>query len=152
MKPTNTVLLLVEDNPAEAELMIEALEGCSSFKEVHIARDGCEAIAFLKRQSPFESAPQPDLILLDLNLPRKHGLEVLEEVKCDDSLKHIVVIVVTTSTADADVMKSYQLHANWYLKKPSDWEEFTRMITMLSEFWSGVVVPPRNSGACGRDV
>ncbi len=137
-------ILLVEDNPADVRLTKEALKDAKVLNEVYIARDGVEAMAFLHRAAPFSEVPVPDLILLDLNLPRKDGREVLAEIKKDSKLMRIPVVVLTTSKADEDIIKSYNLHANAYVTKPVDLNRFIEIIHTMEEFWFTVVkLPPK---------
>jgi two-component system response regulator len=110
--------------------------------QLHHARDGEEAIAFLRREGPFAGAPQPDLILLDLNLPRRDGREVLQDVKHDSRLKHIPVVVLTSSQAEEDIMRSYQLHANCFITKPVDFEQLNRVVQGIEQFWFTLVTLP----------
>jgi len=147
MTPANTrpiEILLVEDSPSDAALTMEALEaGKVANKLTHVA-DGVEAMEFLRRQGDFADATRPDLIMLDLNLPRKDGREVLEELKRDESLKTIPVIVLTTSRADADIARSYQLHANCYITKPVEFSKFIDVVKSIKQFWLSVVTLPAN--------
>lgn len=137
-------ILLVEDNPADVELTMEALQDGKLLNHISVAQDGMEAMAFLKREAPFGNAPRPDLILLDLNLPRKNGFEVLEEVKSDPKLMQIPVVVLTTSNADRDVVKSYDLKANCYVCKPVELDEFLSFVRSTQEFWLEIVhLPPK---------
>jgi len=137
-------ILLVEDNPGDVRLTKEALKDAKVLNEIYIARDGVEAMAFLRRQGKFSTMPLPDLILLDLNLPRKDGREVLAEIKEDSILKHIPVVVLTTSKADEDIIKTYNLHANAYITKPVDLNRFAEIIHVLNEFWFTIVkLPPK---------
>jgi len=137
-------ILLVEDNPGDVRLTKEALRDAKVLNEIFVARDGVEAMDFLTRKGTFVDAPIPDLILLDLNLPRKDGREVLEEIKKDPRLKRIPVVVLTTSKADEDIVKSYSLHANAYITKPVDLNRFSEIIHALEEFWFTVVkLPPK---------
>ena len=138
------VILLVEDNPADVRLTREALVNGKIQHELHIARDGVEAMAFLRNQGAFQKAPRPDMILLDLNLPRKDGREVLAEIKADPDLRSIPVIILTSSQADEDILKTYNLHANGYIVKPVDLEQFFRIIKQIKEFWMSIVVLPPN--------
>jgi two-component system, chemotaxis family, response regulator Rcp1 len=138
------IILLVEDNPADVRLTQEALVNGKVKHELHVASDGVEAIAFLRRQGPFRQAPRPDLILLDLNLPRKDGREVLAEIKADPDLMGIPVIILTSSQAEEDILKSYNLYANGYIVKPVDLEQFFRIIRQIKEFWMSIVVLPPN--------
>jgi two-component system, chemotaxis family, response regulator Rcp1 len=126
-------ILLVEDNPADVRLTIEALKTAGVATQLLVARDGAEAIALLTRKTP--PALRPDLILLDLNLPRKHGREVLAEVKAHDDLRHIPVVVLTTSQADQDILDSYRLRANAVVTKPLDLDEFFAVIRAIEQFW-----------------
>jgi len=140
MKPIE--ILLVEDNPGDARLTREALALSKVRNRLHHARDGEEAIAFLRREGAFEDAPEPDLILLDLNLPRRSGREVLEDVKMDERLKHIPVVVLTSSQAEEDIMRSYQLHANCFITKPVDLEQLNRVVQGIEQFWFTLVTLP----------
>lgn len=135
-------ILLVEDNPADVRLTQEALKEGKVRNNLFVARDGVEAIEFLRRQGPHANATKPDLILLDLNLPRKDGREVLAEIKNDDTLRTIPVVVLTTSSAEADILKSYNLHANCYITKPVDLEQFVQVIKSIDDFWLTVVRLP----------
>lgn len=135
-------ILLVEDNPADVRLTQEALKEGKVRNNLFVARDGVEAIEFLRREGPHANATKPDLILLDLNLPRKDGREVLAEIKNDDTLRTIPVVVLTTSSAEADILKSYNLHANCYITKPVDLEQFVQVIKSIDDFWLTVVRLP----------
>jgi CheY-like chemotaxis protein len=136
-------ILLVEDNPGDVRLTQEALREAKIANTVWIARDGEAAMEFLRQQGVHADAPRPDLVLLDLNLPRKDGREVLEEVKNDPTLHRIPVIVLTTSNADRDVLLSYDLHANCYIKKPIEYEEFINAVRGIENFWLKIVrLPP----------
>lgn len=148
MNPTTTGqpidILLVEDSPTDALLTRRAFADSRHASRLHIVEDGVKAIAFLRRQEPYADAPRPRLILLDLNMPRMDGREVLAEIKADDDLKTIPVIVLTTSNAEEDVLRSYQLHANCYVTKPVDLDSFGKAIASLENFWFAVVtLPPR---------
>ena len=137
-------VLLVEDDPGDVVLVTEAFEHNKVTNTLHTVQDGVEALQFLRREPPYEDAPVPDLILLDLNLPRKDGREVLQEVKADDELRRIPVVVLTTSKAEEDVLRSYDLHANAYVTKPVDFERFISVIRQIDEFFVSVVkLPPR---------
>ncbi len=137
-------ILLVEDNPGDVRLTKEALRDAKVLNEIYVARDGVEAMDFLNRQGNFKQVPIPDLILLDLNLPKKDGREVLAEVKSDPKLKRIPIVVLTTSKADEDIVRSYSLHANAYITKPVDLNRFAEIIHALEEFWFTVVrLPPK---------
>jgi two-component system, chemotaxis family, response regulator Rcp1 len=135
-------ILLVEDNPGDVRLTQEALREGRIANRVWITRDGEEAMDFLRQRGDHADAPRPDLVLLDLNLPRKDGREVLEEVKCDPHLHRIPVIVLTTSSADRDVLLSYDLHANCYIKKPIEYEEFIGAVRGIENFWLKIVRLP----------
>ena len=139
------VILLVEDEPGDAYLTTEALKSAKIINRVHLVEDGVDAMAFLRREPPHAAAPRPDLILLDLNLPRKDGRQVLAEIKSDPSLNSIPVVVLTTSNADEDVLQSYNLHANCYITKPVDLEQFMAVIQATQEFWFSVVKLPPSS-------
>ena len=132
-------ILLVEDNPPDVRLTVEALKDAKVRNNLHVAADGVEAMAFLRRQGKHVHAPHPDLILLDLNLPKKDGREVLEEIKSDDALKHIPVVILTTSQAEQDVLRTYRLSANAYVTKPVDLERFLRVVRSIEEFWLEIV-------------
>ncbi len=135
-------LLLVEDNPGDVRLTREALKSGEVAVNLSVAKDGVEAIDFLRKRGEFEAAPDPDLILLDLNLPRKNGREVLSEIKSDPDLKKIPVLVLTTSRADQDVHRAYSLNANCYITKPMDLDEFLRIVRSIEEFWLKTVTLP----------
>jgi chemotaxis family two-component system response regulator Rcp1 len=138
------IIFLVEDNPADVRLAQEALRDGKIQHEMHVARDGKEAISFLRRKGSFQKAPRPDLILLDLNLPRKDGLEVLREIKADPDLRSIPVNILTSSEAEEDILKSYDLHANGYIVKPVDLEKFFTVISQIKDFWMTIVTLPPN--------
>ena len=135
-------ILLVEDNAADVRLTEEALKEGKVRNNLHVARDGMEALEFLRRQGKFKDATRPDLILLDLNLPRRDGREVLADIKNDPELKLIPVVVLTTSSAEADILKSYKLHANCYITKPVDLEQFVNVVRSIDDFWLTVVRLP----------
>ena len=140
-RPIN--ILLVEDNPGDARLTIEALRDAKVRNELNVARDGVEAMAMLRREDGYGDAPRPDLILLDLNLPRKDGRQVLAEIKSDENLRRIPVAVLTTSQAEQDILASYDLHANCYITKPVDLNEFVRVVQGIENFWLSIVkLPP----------
>jgi CheY-like chemotaxis protein len=139
-------ILLVEDNPADVRLTQEALREGKVKNRLSVARDGAEALAFLRREGAFASAPKPDLILLDLNLPKKDGREVLAEIKEDPVLRRIPVVVLTTSSAEVDILKSYELHANCYITKPVDLEQFVTVVKSIDDFWLTVVRLPSEVG------
>jgi len=137
-------ILLVEDNAGDYRLTQEALREGKVYNNLHWAKDGVEALDFLHRRGKHAKAPRPDLILLDLNLPRKDGREVLSEIKSDDELKTIPVVILTTSQAEEDVVKSYHLHANCYVTKPVDLEKFIVVVKSIDAFWLTVVTLPPN--------
>lgn len=137
------VILLVEDNPGDIVLTREALVDSKVVIDLHVVEDGVQAMEFLQRDGVYADAPRPDLILLDLNLPRKDGREVLAEMKADPQLCHIPVVVLTTSEADEDILRSYRLHASCYVTKPVDFEQFARVVKSIEGFWFTVVqLPP----------
>ena len=135
-------ILLVEDNPGDVRLTKEALKEGKVYNNLHWAKDGVEALEFLKREGKHANAPRPDIILLDLNLPKKDGREVLAVIKRDAVLKQIPVVVLTTSKAEEDVLKSYELHANCYVTKPVDLEKFIQVVQSIDRFWLTVVTLP----------
>jgi two-component system, chemotaxis family, response regulator Rcp1 len=135
-------ILLVEDNPGDVRLTIEGLNEGKVRNNLHVARDGVEALDFLRRQGRFPDAVRPDLILLDLNLPRMDGREVLAEIKSDPDLKTIPVVVLTTSRAEQDILHSYQLQANCYITKPVDLEQFITVVRSIEDFWLTIVTLP----------
>jgi len=137
------IILLVEDEPGDAYLTTEALKSAKIINRVHLVEDGVEAMAFLHKHAPYTNAPRPDLILLDLNLPRKDGRQVLAEIKQDPCLSSIPVVILTTSSADNDVLPSYNLHANCYITKPVDLDQFMSVVKATHEFWLSIVkLPP----------
>ena len=135
-------ILLVEDDPGDVVLITEAFEDNKVANRLHTVQDGVEALQFLRREAPYENSPVPDLILLDLNLPRKDGREVLTDVKNDSELRRIPVVVLTTSKAEEDVLRSYDLHANAYVTKPVDFERFIEVVRQIDEFFVSVVKLP----------
>lgn len=135
-------ILLVEDNPGDVRLTREALHDAKVHNNMAVAADGLEALAILRREPPHANTSRPDLILLDLNLPRVSGREVLKELKGDPVLKKIPIVVLTTSAADTDVLKCYDLGANCYITKPVDFEQFQRIIKVIDEFWLTIVKLP----------
>jgi CheY-like chemotaxis protein len=132
-------VLLVEDNPGDVRLTQEALRDAKVRNNLQVALDGADAMALLRRQGRHAAAPRPDLILLDLNLPKKSGREVLEEIKQDEQLKHIPVVILTTSQAELDILESYRLRANAYVTKPVDLEQFLKVVKSIEEFWLEIV-------------
>jgi CheY-like chemotaxis protein len=135
-------ILMVEDNPTDVMITKEALEHAKVLNSLHVVEDGIEALDFLHHRGKHTKAPHPDLILLDLNMPRKNGQEVLAEIKADNRLKHIPVVVLTTSKAEEDVMKAYGLHANCYVIKPVDFDVFAEVVRSIQQFWFSVVTLP----------
>lgn len=136
-------ILLVEDNPGDARLTQEALREGKVYNTLYVVEDGEEAISFLKRTGEYTDCPKPDLILLDLNLPKKNGIEVLREIKKDDELKLIPTVILTTSNAEEDILASYSLYANCYITKPVDLPQFYEVIKSVEDFWFTVVKLPR---------
>jgi CheY-like chemotaxis protein len=139
-------ILLVEDSTSDADLLIETLSEAKTPSSIHVVQNGVDAIAFLRKQGKYSQAPRPDLILLDLNLPRKDGREVLAEVKTDPDLGKIPVVVLTTSAADEDILKAYELHANCYITKPVGLEEFIQVVQAIELFWLTTVKFPPHPG------
>jgi len=137
-------ILLVEDNPGDVRLTKEALKEGKVYSNLHTVKDGVEAMEFLRKQGKYKDVPRPDIILLDLNLPKKDGREVLEEIKTDNDLKRIPVVVLTTSKAEEDVLRTYNLHANCYVTKPVDLEKFMIVVKTIDIFWLTVVTLPPN--------
>lgn len=135
-------ILLVEDNPGDVRLTREALKEAQVLNQLHVVEDGIEAMAFLRRKGQYTNRPAPHIVLLDLNLPRKNGHEVLQELKNNGRLKHIPVVVLTTSAADEDIMQSYQLHANAYITKPVDLEKFMQVMKTFEDFWLSIAQLP----------
>lgn len=135
-------ILLIEDNPGDVRLTQEAFKEGRLPINLEVVMDGVEAIKFLRRQAPYEHAIIPDLILLDLNLPKRDGREVLEEIKTDENLKRIPVVVLTTSNAEQDILKSYNLHVNCYINKPVDFDKFFDIIQKIEDFWLSTAILP----------
>jgi CheY-like chemotaxis protein len=136
-------VLLVEDDPGDVLMTKEAFEDNKVKNNLNVVSDGVDAMAFLRKEGKWENAPTPDLILLDLNLPRMDGREVLAAIKADETLRHIPVVVLTTSGSHEDVVGSYRLHANAYVTKPVDFEQFIRVVRQIDDFFVGVVKLPR---------
>lgn len=136
--------LLVEDNPGDVRLTQEALKSHKVQNNLHVVTDGEEAMAFLRMQGKYANAPRPDIILLDLNLPRKDGREVLAEIKSDTNLKAIPVVIITSSEAEQDVVKSYNLNANCYITKPVNLDQFIKVVQSINDFWFTIVKLPNN--------
>ena len=145
MEALQTVeILLVEDNPGDVRLTREALKDARIHNNLNVAADGIEALAYLRGEGPFADAPRPDLILLDLNLPRVDGREILQEIKSDEDLRRIPVVVLTTSSDERDITACYDLHANCYITKPVDLHQFLTIVKSIQQFWFGVVqLPPQ---------
>lgn len=141
-------ILLVEDNPGDARLAAEALKENKVRNNLYHVKDGVEAMDFVYQRGEYAGVPPPDLILLDLNMPRKDGREVLEEIKGDHALRHIPVVILTTSAAERDLVKSYDLHANAYVIKPIDLDRFIEVVRAIESFWFTIVKLPQN----GRDL
>jgi len=136
-------VLLVEDNPGDAQLTRIALEDSKISIHLNVVEDGVEAMAFLRKQDKYAKVAHPDIILLDLNLPRKDGREVLAEIKGDENLKRIPVVVLTTSQAEEDILKAYNLCANCYITKPVDFDQFVKIVQSIENFWFAIVkLPP----------
>jgi chemotaxis family two-component system response regulator Rcp1 len=137
-------VLLVEDNLADIRLTQEALKGTKVLVELDVVRDGEEAMRFLRKQGQYRDAVDPDVVLLDLNLPRKDGREVLAEIKADEELKRIPVVILTSSQAEEDILRTYELHANCFITKPVDFAQFLQVVRCIEEFWFTVVkLPPK---------
>ena len=136
-------ILLVEDNPGDVRLTVEALKDGKMLNRLHVVEDGVAALDFLYMRDPYTKVPRPDLILLDLNLPKKNGREILAEIKSDDALKTIPVVILTTSDAEQDILRAYSLHANCYISKPVGFEQFTDIVRSIESFWLTIVnLPP----------
>ncbi|MBD2439731.1 response regulator [Nostoc sp. FACHB-110] len=136
-------VLLVEDNPGDAELTRIALQDSKISINLNVVEDGVEAMAFLRKQNNYAKKPHPDIVLLDLNLPRKDGREVLAEIKSDDHLKRIPVVVLTTSQSEEDILRAYNLAANCYITKPVDFDQFVKIVQSIENFWFAIVkLPP----------
>jgi chemotaxis family two-component system response regulator Rcp1 len=139
-------ILLVEDNLGDIRLTREVFKECKVLNNLSVTEDGEEAMAFLRRQGPYAKVTRPDLVLLDLNLPKKSGREVLAELKADPVLRRIPVVVLTTSSAETDIVKSYELHANCYLTKPVQLDEFIKVVQSIEDFWLMIVSLPNRDG------
>lgn len=142
MNPKPIDVLLIEDNPGDVRLTQEAFKEFKVLNCLHIVNDGVQAMKFLLNEGEFSKAPRPDIILLDLNLPRKSGHEVLVEIKSDGNLKKIPVVILTTSTANRDIDSTYREHANCYITKPVDFEQFTNVVKAIEDFWLTIVKLP----------
>lgn len=145
--PKSIEILLIEDNPGDVRLTREALQEGKIINSLSVVGDGEQAMDFLHQRGNFAAAPRPDLILLDLNLPRKDGREVLAEIKADPALRHIPVVVLTTSRAEQDILQSYNLHANCYITKPVDFQQFISVVESIQNFWLTVVKLPTQVAA-----
>ncbi len=139
-------ILLVEDNPGDVQLTREALENCKMYNDLHVVMDGESAIQYLKRENGFDDSQKPDLIILDLNLPKVDGREVLKFIKSEENLRTIPVVILTSSKAEEDVVKTYNLHANCYITKPLDLNNFIEVVRAIKDFWMGIVVLPNEEG------
>jgi two-component system, chemotaxis family, response regulator Rcp1 len=137
-------ILLIEDNPGDVDLTKEALLDAKVSNRLHVADDGAKAVDFLFRRGEYADAPRPDIILLDLNLPKKDGRQVLAEVKAEPNLADIPVVILTTSQAEEDILHSYQLHANCYITKPVDFKQFLKVVKSIEEFWLTIVKLPNH--------
>lgn len=144
MKPIE--ILLVEDNPGDAELAKEALIDSKIKNNLHVVSDGEKALDFLFKRDPFVDKPRPDLIILDLNLPRKDGREVLAEIKQNKDFMRIPVVILTSSQAEEDILSSYNLHANCYITKPLDFDQFVKVVGSIEDFWLSIVILPNGHG------
>lgn len=139
-------ILLVEDNPGDVRLTREALKDTKVLNNLNVVMDGVEAMAYLRREGKYADAVRPDLILLDLNLPKKDGREVLKELKADEKLRHIPIVVLTVSQADQDILRSYELYANCYISKPINLDQFVEVVKAIDEFWLTIVKLPPTKG------
>jgi chemotaxis family two-component system response regulator Rcp1 len=135
-------ILLVEDNPGDVRLTREALSEAKVRNSLSVAGDGVDALAFLRREGAYSTVPRPDIILLDLNLPKKDGRQVLAEVKADPRLLRIPVVILTTSKAEEDILKTYDLHANCFITKPVDFDQFVKVVKSIEHFWLSIVTLP----------
>jgi len=144
--PKTVEILLVEDSPADIALTQEALLDRKLVNNLHVVTDGEEAMAFRQKRGRYADAPRPDLILLDLNLPKKNGREVLAEIKADEGLSYIPVVIMTVSQDERDICESYRLHANCYIKKPLKFEEFIKIVQSIEAFWFSIVTLPPHCG------
>jgi len=144
IQPKPIEILLVEDNPGDARLTREALKEGKVLNNLQVTQDGVEALAYLRRQGKYANQIRPDIILLDLNLPKKDGREVLAEIKADPNLRRIPVVILTTSKSEEDIIKSYDLHANCYITKPVDLDQFILVVKSIEDFWFLIVKLPGN--------
>lgn len=142
---TNPInILLVEDNPADARLIKEVFKDTKTKNKLYVVKDGVEAMDFLNQDAAYVDMPRPDVILLDLNLPRKDGRELLKELKEDNTFKRVPIVILTTSSAEEDIIKTYNNHANCYITKPVDFDQFLKVINSIEDFWLTVVKLPSN--------
>lgn len=146
-QPRRVEILLVEDSPADIALTREALQESKLINNLHVVTDGVDAISFLKKTGDFVNTPRPDLILLDLNLPKKNGREVLAEIKADAALSTIPIVIMTVSQDERDIVESYRLHANCYIKKPVKFDEFIKIVQSIESFWFSIVTLPPKPGS-----
>jgi len=135
-------ILLVEDNPANVRLTQESFKEAKLLNKLHVIDNGVEVMAFLRQEGKYADAVRPDLILLDLNIPKKNGHEILKEIKTDDALKHIPVVILTVSQDDGDIIKAYNLHANCFITKPVDFDQFIKVVRSIGKFWFTIVTLP----------
>jgi CheY-like chemotaxis protein len=136
-------ILMADDNKGDVRLTLEALKGAKVKNNIHVVGDGVEAMAFLRKEGKYANMPRPDILLLDLNMPKKGGIEVLQEIKTDAELKCLPVVILTVSQSEEDIMKSYNLHANCYISKPVDLNQFIKIVNSLEDFWFTIVkLPP----------
>jgi CheY-like chemotaxis protein len=140
--PRSIEILLVEDSPGDVRLTLEAFKEANLFNRLSVVGDGVEGLAFLRREGKYADSPRPDLILLDLNLPRKDGREVLAEIKADEDLRRIPVVILTISKAEEDILRTYDLHANCYVTKPVDLDQFIKVVKSIEDFWLSIVRLP----------
>jgi len=143
-------ILLVEDNPGDVRLTMEALREAKVCNRIHTVYDGIEALAFLNRDGSYVNVPSPDLIMLDLNLPKKDGREVLASIKANERIKHIPVVILTTSKSEEDIVKSYELQASCYVTKPVDLDQFLEVVKSIGDFWLTIVKLPTGGDGSGR--
>jgi chemotaxis family two-component system response regulator Rcp1 len=139
-------LLLVEDSPADARLTRESLKDCKVMVDMQHVKDGVDAMHYLRREGKFADAQRPDLVILDLNMPRKDGRETLEEIKADPDLRRIPVVILTISESEEDILRTYNLHANAFITKPIDLEQFSKVVHEIENFWFTIVKLPNGSG------
>jgi chemotaxis family two-component system response regulator Rcp1 len=144
LRTKNIEILLVEDNPGDVRLTQEALKEGKVLNNLHVAVDGVDALEFLRKEGKYARVPRPDIVLLDLNLPRKDGRELLADIKNDPKLRQIPVVILTTSKAEEDIVKTYDLHANCYITKPVDLDQFIEVVKSVEDFWFSIVKLPQN--------